>query len=221
MVHSSASLGRLCRTLMLALVLSVSGSAGSITIGLYADSGTSPGALLTVIATRIDSQLTISPVDYNFPLLTPFALAAGTRYWIGMSTSNDSLAGWGYTGDMSGIGVASEYGADNTFGVVPNPIFEAFRMRIVTSRSGLIFDSLDFGDPDAGGGLEPPESISHFGPLYGSFTSAGNEDLTNLEAQLALVPAPEPSTLLVIAVAGALMWFRRMRNAKTGGSILP
>jgi hypothetical protein len=44
MVHYSASLGRLCCTLMLTLVLSVSGSAGSITIGLYADSGTSPGS---------------------------------------------------------------------------------------------------------------------------------------------------------------------------------
>jgi cytochrome c peroxidase len=213
-MHSSPSPGRLYRTLILAVLLSASASGASITIGLYADSATSPGALLTVIATRNDSQLTSSPVDYDFPLLTPFALAAGTRYWIGMSSSNHTLAGWGFTGDVSGIGVGSEYGADNTFGVVPNPIFEAFRMRIVTSRSGLTFDSLDFPDPDAPGGFEPPESISSFGPLYSSFTSEGNENLIDFQAQLARVPTPEPSCLALLATAAALMGLGRMRRAK-------
>lgn len=204
-MHFSVSPGWHCRAVTLAVLLSASASAGSITIGLYADSATSPGALLAVIGTRDDNQLTTSPVDYDIPLLTPFALAAGTRYWIGMSTSNHSLAGWGYTGDVSGIGVASEYGADNTSGVVPNPIFEAFRMRIVTSRSGLIFDSLDFRDTDAPGGVEQPESISRFGPLYGSFTSVGNENLIDFQAQLALVPTPEPASLALLAMAAALM----------------
>ncbi|HEY7096656.1 MAG TPA: cytochrome c peroxidase [Terriglobales bacterium] len=198
------SINRPCNTIALTLLLAGSASAGSITIGLYTDSSTSPGALLTVIGSRGDSQLTSSPVD-DLPLLTPFSLTAGTRYWIGISTSDNSLAGWGFTGDMSGIDVASEYGADNTFGVVPNPIFEAFRMRVVTSRSGMIFDSLDFPDPDSPTGFEAPESVSRFGPLYGSFTFGAAENLIDVQVQLALVPAPEPSSVVLVVMAAALL----------------
>jgi hypothetical protein len=90
---------------------------GSITVTLNSDSSTSPGAVLTTIGTINDSSLssTLGVVD----LATSFSLAANTRYWIELSTSNNSSAQWSWSNDTSGVGVANEF-FFNEHGAAPN-----------------------------------------------------------------------------------------------------
>lgn len=82
---------------------------GSITVGLYADSSTSPGALLASIGTLNAESLTMTLTDYDFPLGTAYPLAANHRYWIGLSTNNGSIAGWAVAQDDSGFRVGDEF----------------------------------------------------------------------------------------------------------------
>ena len=89
----------------------------SITVALYANSSTSPGALLWTIGSIDDSELSSALQDYEFTLSTPYALAANTRYWIGLSTTGN--ARWAWSEDLSGTGVAGEYFA-NSNGVYDN-----------------------------------------------------------------------------------------------------
>jgi hypothetical protein len=91
---------------------------GTFTVGLYADNSISPGALLYTIATVSDSSLTVGLNDYNYNLAAPQLLAANTRYWIGLSSS-DSNTFWSWSLDQSGIGVVGNYFA-NQNGVFSN-----------------------------------------------------------------------------------------------------
>src|SRR5581483_1865519 len=94
-------------------------SNGSITVALYSDSYTRPGALLITLGTVSDATLATSQnSNFDFPLLTPYALQANTRYWIGFSTTNGSTAGLAWTNDDTGPGAASEY---NYFQGTPYP----------------------------------------------------------------------------------------------------
>jgi hypothetical protein len=97
---------------------------GSITVTLNSDGSippggtlTTPGAVLTTIGTLNDSSLsnTLTAVDFS----TSFSLAANTRYWIEISSSNSSNAFWGYAADASDVGVANEHFANNG-GAFPN-----------------------------------------------------------------------------------------------------
>lgn len=85
---------------------------GTFTIGLYSDSSTSPGSLLDS-NTFMDSALTTSLAVLSESV--SYSLSAGTRYWIGISSSDGSVF-WSYDADASGIGVAGEY-YDNQGGV--------------------------------------------------------------------------------------------------------
>jgi hypothetical protein len=83
---------------------------GSITVSLLADSSTSPGALLTTIGTLDDTTVGPSPAVYDFPI-SPFLLAASTRYWISLSAdpTHDTNIYWTWSLDTSGVGVAAEF----------------------------------------------------------------------------------------------------------------
>jgi hypothetical protein len=86
---------------------------GSLSVGLFSDSSTSPGGLLDHIGSLSDSSLTANcDCIYDFPVL-PFALTANTRYWIGLSTSNGSSANWAIEGPFLGrpldVGVTGEF----------------------------------------------------------------------------------------------------------------
>jgi hypothetical protein len=100
------------------LLLSGSPSPGSFSVDLYSDSLTSPGAPLLNIGTLSDNELppTWSPDD--FPLSSPYALAATTRYWLVLDLLDllDSLDSttispvlWSWSLDQSAVGVAGEY----------------------------------------------------------------------------------------------------------------
>ena len=91
---------------------------GMLSVGVYADSSTSPGALLDSLGTIKDSSLTTSPADYAIPV-PPFPLASG-RYWIVISSSDGSSAAWNMTDITTGTGVSSEYFGDPFDGYVLN-----------------------------------------------------------------------------------------------------
>jgi hypothetical protein len=66
-----------------------------------------------------DSSLTNSLGTYFFDLSQSQLLAPNTRYWIGLSSTDNSVANWSWTVDTSGIGVSGEYFA-NVNGVFTN-----------------------------------------------------------------------------------------------------
>lgn len=81
---------------------------GSFDVALYHDSGSNtPGSLAQDIATVLDSALspTLGVVSISVPAIT---LAANTRYWIGLNSQNTN-AGWYWSNDISGPGVANEF----------------------------------------------------------------------------------------------------------------
>ncbi len=81
---------------------------GVFTVGLYADSSTTPGALLDTIATVDDNSITTTPTQYSYS--TNIDLNADTRYWVGVvSTSSSVVAGWDLTLNPSGPEVLTEY----------------------------------------------------------------------------------------------------------------
>ena len=85
---------------------------------LYGDASTSPGSLLITLGTMSDNVLTSTPSVETFNLTTPYSLAAGTRYWVGLA-SNDSSAAWQYS-YASGVGLAGEYWSSTFDGVMAN-----------------------------------------------------------------------------------------------------
>jgi hypothetical protein len=79
---------------------------------LLPDAAISPdfGAPLEVIAGIADSSLTGSAAAYDYVFSTPVALAANTRYWIGLDDpTNGSSAVWSWVAANEGTGTASEY----------------------------------------------------------------------------------------------------------------
>ena len=95
------------------LLLNASQVTGSISVALYQDNATSPGASLAAIGVLNDSALTSTLSVYGFTLSTPYALAANTRYWLGVSSGDGSSANWGWSLDQSATGVAGEYFANS------------------------------------------------------------------------------------------------------------
>ncbi len=93
----------------------------STIVQLLSDNSTSPGSVLTTIGTVFDTSLTGTSTIYDFPLSTPFALAADTRYWIEISTSNGSAVTWNWSTDTSGVGVANEFTFGNNLVAANNP----------------------------------------------------------------------------------------------------
>jgi hypothetical protein len=93
---------------------------GTFAIELLPDAGITPdfGAPLEVIAGIADSSLTVSPAVYDYVFSTPVALAANTRYWIGLDDpTNGSSAVWFWAPENDGN--SSEY-LSNQSGVFPN-----------------------------------------------------------------------------------------------------
>ena len=80
-----------------------------MTVALYADSSTSPGVLLTTIGTLPGDSLSMTLANYDFPLGSAYPLLTNQRYWIGISTSNGSIAGWAKAQNNTGLGVANEF----------------------------------------------------------------------------------------------------------------
>lgn len=104
----------------LQLALQGPGGQGTTAVALYSDSSTAPGALIATLGMIDDTAITSGNNDYIVSLLAEPALAASTRYWIGLSNVVGSV-NWSWSTDVSGVGVAGEHFA-NQNGVWPaNP----------------------------------------------------------------------------------------------------
>jgi hypothetical protein len=111
-------------------------STGSITVALWSSTtGGTPAPLsqIAVLGTLNDTSLTDVPTAYDFPVSGGITLAAGTRYWIIVSTANTSIAYWAYGAD-AGIGVTTEYWSDHD-GSHPNT-GEPYLMEVTVLPSG-------------------------------------------------------------------------------------
>jgi uncharacterized protein (TIGR03437 family) len=104
-----------------ALLRPAASSAGAVTIALYNSNGLKPGTVVAQLGTVLDSSLPAGGAYQNFdiPVNPPVALTPNSMYWIIVTSSNNSIAGFAWTADVSGIGSANQY----TFfqsGVDPN-----------------------------------------------------------------------------------------------------
>jgi hypothetical protein len=88
----------------------------SVTVSLLSDSGSnSPGSLLSILGTFTDGQLSSTPTIIDLPQAIGIVLEPLTRYWIMLSTADNSRAGWAAAG---GTGSGSTYGtAPDQWGV--------------------------------------------------------------------------------------------------------
>jgi len=98
----------------LALTVNDPTTTGTVTVSLLSDNGTSPGTVLDTLGTINDTALSLyTPATVDFQQSIPIDLTANTRYWIEVSSTDDSSAGWSYTADTTGTGVATEYNSVN------------------------------------------------------------------------------------------------------------
>jgi hypothetical protein len=81
----------------------------SLTVDLFNDDATSPGTLLTQIGTLSDAGLSTTLTVFDFPLVSPYDLAPGTRYWILLNTTDGSSASWAWSLDQTAVGVAGQF----------------------------------------------------------------------------------------------------------------
>jgi len=120
---STGSSDFLLTDVQLALTVNDPTTTGTVTVSLVSDNATSPGATLITLGTISDSALSAyTPATVDFAQATAIDLAANTRYWVEVSATADSSAGWSYTADTSGTGVANEYNA-NSFWVYNNSAY--------------------------------------------------------------------------------------------------
>jgi hypothetical protein len=112
----------------LQLALYGPGGAGTITVGLFSDSSTAPGALIATLGTIDDATISAGINDYTLSLVSDPLLAASTRYWIGLSDTGQSTS-WAWSLDVSGTGVSGEYFA-NQNRVWPNNTYGPYQMTL-------------------------------------------------------------------------------------------
>lgn len=117
----------------------------TFSVGLYADSSTTPGSLLVSLGTLSDMSLTSScNCIYDF-VVTPFALSASTRYWIGLTETGASNANWeiegGFVTPPGDIEALTEF-HDDTGTVGPDVsgggFLEAFQMQVTVSPTVVV-----------------------------------------------------------------------------------
>lgn len=80
-----------------------------VTVALYADSNSSPGAQIKALGSLSDSTI-VSPGVFDVPVNPGVTLSPNKRYWIGMSVSGQSEIAWASTNSTGGTGnIANEY----------------------------------------------------------------------------------------------------------------
>lgn len=117
----------------------------SFSVGLYADSSTTPGSLLVNLGSLNDMSLTLNcNCVYDFAV-TPFALSASTRYWIGLTENGASSVNWdiegGFVTPAGDIEALTEFHDDT--GIVGPDVsgggfLEAFQMQVTVSPTVVV-----------------------------------------------------------------------------------
>jgi hypothetical protein len=114
----------------------VNAGTGSTTVSLVSDANTSPGTVLATLGSVSDSSAPNNSTVYDFSLVSPFGLAANTRYWIELTPTPSTQLIWDELSGTSGIGVAGEYSFFNSYGTVPNSApYGPFQMEVITSTT--------------------------------------------------------------------------------------
>jgi PEP-CTERM motif len=93
----------------LTVALTGTPSAGTTTAYLLSDSSGTPGSVLEKIGSISEADLSGTPGFYT--LSTSYVLSPDTMYWIEL-TSGNNHAGWDWSFDESGTGVAGEFFAN-------------------------------------------------------------------------------------------------------------
>jgi len=91
---------------------------GSLNPASIRISGTAPGTLVGSLGTIADASLGPQRPTTIFPSLT--LLLSPLRYWVGISSVDDSSAAWSMAKDISGAGVLNEYYGDTADGYYAN-----------------------------------------------------------------------------------------------------
>ncbi len=105
------------------------GDTGILTVSLYSDSSTSPGTVISTLGTIADSTLPINQItNYTVPLLSEPTVTAGTRYWIGLSDTDNAF--WSWSTNMTATGVPGEYWAYGGGVVEPNTNQGPYQMNL-------------------------------------------------------------------------------------------
>jgi hypothetical protein len=118
----------------LQLILSDDGthdSSGVVDVGLYANDASTPGALMAVVGSVSDGQLSDTPEIYNVNLTGYPLLCEDTSYWIGLSGT--TTAEWYYDWDSDGVGVSGGF-FSNQFGTFSN-IDDPYQMSVTQGIS--------------------------------------------------------------------------------------
>ena len=112
---------------------------GSITVSLFGSNGTNPTIPLANLSTSSTSALVsgVYTVE-DFSGFSPIGLAASTRYYIILSTSNNSQLGAAVTSNLSGTGVGSEFIYLNGTTQSNASIGATFEMQVTTTSSASV-----------------------------------------------------------------------------------
>lgn len=111
------------------------GAGGTVSVELWSDSSTQPGASLDTLGTIGAASLTGSFETYNFTVTDAPTMTDDTRYWIEVTSSVDNVE-WGATFSTSGTEVSSEF-QDTNGNVNPDSgaFGEAFLMSVTTEAA--------------------------------------------------------------------------------------
>jgi uncharacterized protein (TIGR03437 family) len=178
-------------------------SSGAVTIALYSNNGLRPGTLVAQLGTVSDSSLPSGGASQNFdlPVNPPIALTPNTMYWILLTASNNSIAGWAWTTDTTGAGGANEY----TFydgGVYPNvgQFDGPYQMRVTAAAPATPAPTVTSVLDQAAGtsNLTPGMPISVVGTGFG--TSATDTATVTIGTGAAPVLTFISSTNLIVQV---------------------
>ena len=104
---------------------------GSFTVSLYSDNATNPGSLLANLATYNDSVLTSGSAVVD-TTVSGVILDPNTRYWIELSTTSNSVAGWLWTATAGNTDTISEYNFNNG-GVSSNSSNNPYQMAVTAA----------------------------------------------------------------------------------------
>jgi hypothetical protein len=128
---------------------------GSFTVDIYSDNNNKPNLgtpPLFQIGNQSDTVLTSTLSVVEFFLDSPCHLAANTRYWLVLTSTDGSAAEWSWSADQTALGVAGEYfGQDGDDYIYPNYDSGPYQMRL--SDIPLPPSLLLFGSGLAGLGL--------------------------------------------------------------------
>jgi uncharacterized protein (TIGR03437 family) len=162
-------------------------SSPAVTIALYSNNVLRPGTLLAQLGTVADSSLPSSGALQNFdiPVNPPIALTPNTMYWILLTSSNNSVAAWAWTTDVTGIGSANEY----TFfqsGVYPNVGVSdgPYQMRVTAAPPATPVPTVTnvFDQAAATSNLTPGMPIQVVGTGFGNSTTDSATVMIGTEA---------------------------------------